>query len=527
VKFAFAQHRSGPELETSTHQLLPVANATETLRTPGRGFSANARIQPKGLPCKWRVEYGTTSALGSVSAWRNLPGKLTAYYKETWDSTTGDTLCLWSAGKAPGRCSNPGGYLRLDMTAPVTSPDDDINHRDGVGDIHLGPYLHTGNPREGILTPKMGGIWTDFRGAVLSVKVKSSGWTSNSKPAHTWIQADCAPWVDRWAYADVNPRGANAGPYEAVNYAHTAVDHGPSIDNAANWTPLTWTLRNRTQDWTYAGKNAAQDKPGGSEGERYYYDELDKTLGKMNIDFFICNWFQTSSSSPATGVVDFDDFQVTYRNHNLCAASNGGALEVSPAGGTGTEYLTDGWRNAAAGGAGDWLSANNPTDPVEFEFSFATPVAVYFINIHNSVAYPSDEVEVELSSDGGANWTAADPVRPTMKLEASNTKGPNFRFIHFSAGGPAPDYEWVPLGSGMTNANRMKVTIISGHQSTKWGLGEIEAFGIGAVEQTEDAWYDVNMDVTGLTAGTYHYRVVAEASDGSSVYGPDQTVTVV
>ena len=75
-------------------------------------------------------------------------------------------------------------------------------------------------------------------------------------------------------------------------------------------------------------------------------------------------------------------------------------------------------------------------------------------------------------------------------------------------------------------ASFVKVRILSGYSQRYWGLGEIEVFGTGAVMETDDDWYDVNTDVTGLTLGaTYHYRLVATSAD-STTTGEDRTFTV-
>ena len=57
--------------------------------------------------------------------------------------------------------------------------------------------------------------------------------------------------------------------------------------------------------------------------------------------------------------------------------------------------------------------------------------------------------------------------------------------------------------------------LLSGYRDRRWGLGEIEVFGTGALMRPDDDLYYVNTDIPLLTSGTtYHYRLVARNSAG-------------
>jgi hypothetical protein len=70
----------------------------------------------------------------------------------------------------------------------------------------------------------------------------------------------------------------------------------------------------------------------------------------------------------------------------------------------------------------------------------------------------------------------------------------------------------------------LRVTVESGWSDERWGLGEIEAYGTGAQEATDDDWYDLTRDAY-VAPGTWHYRVCATSEAGTTC-GPDQEVVV-
>lgn len=504
-----------------TATLLPTISTTEP-NFP-TGFTANGRVHPRGRPCTWFVEYGPTSAYGTTTSARRLPGKLTAHYKETWDADLasflggiGSTALTWQAG----------GFVRYSSEGGAG---DDGNHVSGLkaifgnvagrGYLHLPLYIHHGqNLAAGAPFARMGGGFPDFRGATLSMKVRGNAWDSKGATLKTWIQAPNNQ--TKWDQPVPN----------AANWFHSGA--GTVWDDAAatgTWQTVTVTLRNSTHDFTYGGRNDDHAV------QRYWYGELDGSfwdgettggvdgdaggggiLGNMFDDIFPVQCINVNQNDPPVGSLDFDDFEVTYRQHNVCCASNGGTLVVSPAGGTGTEYLTDGWRNVDAGGPGEWQSANPAAFPLDFEYSFAKPITLYAFMVHNSTSNPSANIEVAVSEDNGANWTTI--ATDTLPNGANG----NFNYVYRDNRDVSNAF--LPLHTNPVNRVRVRVTSAVGAIA---GLGEIEFFGRGADEETDNNWYDVNRDILlpEATTGTYHYRI-GYTIDGVTKYGPDQTVVI-
>src|SRR5206468_1689549 len=110
--------------------------------------------------------------------------------------------------------------------------------------------------------------------------------------------------------------------------------------------------------------------------------------------------------------------------------------------------------------------------------------------------WPTREVEVLASADGKA-W------RPLLRrpLPEKSAGGPNMLFA---------------LERGLAvPAARVKVRLLGGYKAAHWGLGEVEVFGDGPPLPTDDDWYHVNADLTGLKPGTaVHYRLVVRTAAG-------------
>jgi hypothetical protein len=118
---------------------------------------------------------------------------------------------------------------------------------------------------------------------------------------------------------------------------------------------------------------------------------------------------------------------------------------------------------------------------------------------------------------------AVSPSVAQGTLPEKHERGPNYTFFHVDAhvlvDGVAV---WAPLHPDPVN--RLRIDVLSGYQADHWGIGEIEAFGTGAWEHTDDDWYDLNQDVC-VESGTWHYRISATTSAGTT-YGPNQVVVV-
>src|SRR5436853_41945 len=83
-----------------------------------------------------------------------------------------------------------------------------------------------------------------------------------------------------------------------------------------------------------------------------------------------------------------------------------------------TDFLRDGWRN---GKDHTWRSAENPSGPQEFIWSFERPVTLTTVQLHQDPDWPAKEVEV-LATEDGKTFTRV--VHRTLPEKAEH--GPNF-----------------------------------------------------------------------------------------------------
>ena len=70
------------------------------------------------------------------------------------------------------------------------------------------------------------------------------------------------------------------------------------------------------------------DLQGGGR-RRYDYGSIDRVQGHLNDDFFHLTAF-IDVENPPTGSIDFDEFQLVYRNESLVFPDNGGRLVTWP-----------------------------------------------------------------------------------------------------------------------------------------------------------------------------------------------------
>lgn len=486
-----------PEVEPGDAVTLPLP--TSAGLPPTVGFTVNARVHPHGLPCTWTVEYGPTEGYGRALEARALPGVLDAHFVEGWD----DGAAGWVAGIHRTQLSpvaeggaDGGPFLRYTDDGPYG---DDTNHYDGIGAIHLGLYGYLGHFDVGLPESPplfLGGGFPDLRGARVSMWLRGVGWEGRGTRLGSWVQG-----FRDTSVVDLLP--------EDLRYPNWAFTGDPQTEHltSGDWERAEWTLRNRSADWTFAG----------SYGSRLTYDygELDSLLGAVNVDFFPIQILGVDIFDEPSGSIDYDELELTYRQHSLLAPTNGGVLEEAV--GEGAELLTDGWR---FGEGREWRSEEAPTGPQELEWAFTEPVTVWSVLVHNAPGAPSRKVVVELSPDGGDNWeeVLAD------ELPAADALGPAHLYVkaqtwEIDGDGVA---RWTPLYNAPVD--RLRVRVESGWGEERWGLGEVEAFGTGNHEATEDDWYDLSRDVY-VEAGTWHYRVCA-SSEGGTVCGADQVVEV-
>jgi hypothetical protein len=450
------------------------------------GCSINAAVHSHGLPTTWVVEYGSTSQYGRQTKTQSIPARLAAHYRESWEEGWNgwNSWCPKRLHFREGGVA--GGYISYEG-----SPRDDHNHDDGVGTVHLTPYLYPGSVSLSANAPSayLAGGDPDLRDAWVTQSVRGRDWHANGTELIWWSQAQ--------SNLEVNPSDNAFGPgYKHPNWSYTGRNLTDLLASG-QWETARYQLLNDTNLWSFCGNHR-----GGTAYGAYW--SINETQQHLNLDLFHMVMFVDPSNRP-TGAIDFDEFELVYHNESLVFPSNGGRLVAHPEGSADQPAaLTDGWRH---GPGRSWKSAPHPQVPLDFVYEFGHPVTVEIVQLHQHPAAPSREVEVLVSTDG-TQWNPL--VRG--ELPESHPHGPNYCFLlkkNLSA--PA---RWA------------KIRILSGYRAEHWGLGEIELFGSGAVQTPDDDWFHVNADLTELEPGsTLHYRVTATNARGTTT-GPDQQLSL-
>ena len=134
--------------------------------------------------------------------------------------------------------------------------------------------------------------------------------------------------------------------------------------------PSRYRLLNDTTQWTYGGNNPTLQ---GASAGAMNTGRSTRRQEHMNINFFhlLATW-TVDRARPAP--LDFDEFDLVYRNRSLIFPDNGGKLVSWPKDSSDRpETLTDGWRN---GPGRMWRSAENPSGPLDFVYTFENPVTI-------------------------------------------------------------------------------------------------------------------------------------------------------
>lgn len=448
---------------TATANDAPPTASTRSAEALGQtAMTVNGSIQPSGLPTTHYFEYGPSDKYGSKTPTVALPPRLAAYYHESFDDGPGGWMS-WCKATHFRTGGAQRGYMRF-----AEPSNHDHNHDDGIGTVHLTKYLYPG-PLPHAPSVSLAAGDPDFRDAKITIAVRGNDWKPNGTELLWWTQSQ------------KNIEVLNGPGWHRPNWAYTGYLLADALGDG-KWNKVEYRLRNDAFDWSYTG---------GKGGYRHW--SIDQAQAHLNVDFFHMVAF-VDVKNPPTGAIDFDELTIAYRNYSLLLPSNGGKLEASPLGGSDAARLTDGWRH---GKDRTWRSAANPSGPQEFVWSFARPVTISAVQLHQDPEWPAKEVEVLATADGKTFTPVVKRVLPE-KAE----QGPNFCFA---------------LDRGLSvKARGLKVRVLSGYKAKHWGLGEVEVFGAGAVMATDDDLYHVNTEVEGLKPGmTYHYRLVAINEKGT------------
>ena len=272
-----------------------------------RAFSPNGTIHPRGRPTTYFFEYGTGTEYGRRTVERPLPPRLAAYYSETWDSGLGG-WASWLENKHFAEGGVSGGYVSFSEPSRH-----DHNHDDGIGTFHLTKYVWCGRcrPSEG---PCLAAGDPDLRDAKVSISVRGHHWRPNGSELLWWSQA----------YIHIEM--IDDPGYRAVNWAYAGFLLTDLLLDG-EWHTAEYRLWNDTFYWSFGGNNPTQQ---GGVARRYDYGSIDLIQGHLNDDFFHLAAFIDTDNPPA-GTIDFDEFQLVYRNESLVFPSNGGQLVQSPA----------------------------------------------------------------------------------------------------------------------------------------------------------------------------------------------------
>ena len=447
-------------------------------------LSLNGSIHPRGVHTTYYFEYGETESYGSRTEEVPLPPRLAAYYRETWDEGTGG----WGSWEQPEIHHPSGGISAGYIEWKEPAARNDFNHV--MADIlHLTSFLRTGLlgqwQEEG--NTVLGGGDPDLRGARVSIAVRGHEWEPRGSELIWWLQSQS----NQRLHDNLGWRRANWA-YNGHNLTEYLLD--------GEWHRVQYRLQNNTNLWTYGGKNIGQ----GRHARRYEYWPIDQSLGHVNNNFFHLLAFVDPHDLPV-GSIDFDEFELAYRNESLLFPSNGGSLTVWPSDSDqDPSTLTDGWRH----GAGKmWHSGASPRGPQELVYEFENEVTVRSVQLHQNPSWPAKKIEVSTSLDG-------ESYTPLFEATLPRKGEPNDNFAFHLA----KDFQ--------VQARHLKVILLSGYESQHWGLGEIEVFGDGATMLPDDDLYQVNQDVWSLSPGeTYHYRLVARSKGGVHL-GQNRSVTI-
>jgi hypothetical protein len=460
----------------------PIVNSGLATAVGTTGMTVNGQVHPHGRYTRYYFEYGLTTDYGNQTPIRDLPPRLAAYYQENWDHGYGGWYKRDGPMEYHDQGGQPGGFVRY--CSPTS---DDHNHDDGIGTLHLASYVYTGplsapELKDLILFLSAGD--PDLRGAKVSLSVRGRDWVANGSELLWWTQSQSNIEV-----------GTNPG-WKRANWAYTGYLLTDLL-KTGRWEKAEYRLEHNSEHWTFGGNHLQLPNR-----LNYPYWPIDQSQGHVNCDFFHLLAF-VDPENPPQGAIDFDEFQLVYRNKSLVFSSNGGHLTAAPRSDSDPATLTDGWRH---GPHRMWQSDENPKEPLEFIYHFDQPVMINAVQLHQNPEWPTKDIELE-AFDGNT-------YTPLCRSQLPQQGMPNANFAFIVKRGLA------------TEAHALKVRILSGYRKARWGLGEIEVFGSGATMLPDDALYQVNTDIMNLRPGkAYHYRLVAD-SNGQNRYGSDRTFTV-
>jgi hypothetical protein len=354
-------------------------------------MTVNGGIHPHGLPTTYYFEYGPTTAYGSKTAPAALPPRLAAYYRESWDEGTGG---WYGTLRGMGLTHHPRGGAASGFIRFAEPDAHDHNHDHGIGTVHLAKYMYPGPWGKVVKKASLylAGGHPDLRDARVSLYVRGNDWEANGSELMWWTQSQ------------KNIEVLNGTGWHIANWAYSGFSLADQL-RSGKWEKVTYRLWNDARKWTYAG---------GSRGYRYW--SINDAQGHLNVDLFHMVTY-VDVKKPPTGSIDFDEFELAYRNYSLLLPSNGGKLLRSPKSPDDPATLTDGWRH---GKGHMWRSAANSTEPLEFVYAFKDPVTIRTVQLHQNPEWPAKNVEVLTSPDDRSYKSLLKKVLPEKGTPNAN-----------------------------------------------------------------------------------------------------------
>jgi hypothetical protein len=465
---------SVPALGESTQQQL-VVKTENALRLGVTRVGFSGSIASSGGNVEYWFEYGESPRLGNRTEKRQLPARRLAFYEENWDDRS---LAGWYGGvtgmdlvRAPWVDKNGGVSLRLGTGA-------DINHSDGIGMLHLGPFFYCGTKTalNGELGAHLSGGAVDLRNALVSCEIRGRDLVLNGAELLWWFQTD----------HDIEKQ--NTAEWRRANWALTGQPLTEALTKGT-WTRVQFRLPDRFEAWTYAGANVSQAR------DNYSYFPLGNSLSAVNCNFFLVLAY-ANHDKPPQGVIDVRNFRIDYPNRSVVLEANGARILGNAASGDLARGLVDGWRH---GDRRSWDTVGG--QPSEVVFELQREEMIETVQLHQHQKWPAKDVQVMVSNEGLRWKTIAQTTMPRNSLLGSNFAFRVFRGLH------AP-------------ARYIKLVVQSGYLPERHGLGELEVFASDARLPSDVQDYPV----TGETelepgAGVSWFRIVAKT--GTEVFYGD------
>ena len=414
-------------------------------------------VNAHGMPTQYWFEFGPSrDDLSRRTPSLAVGPARTAFYRDDFD------LGLGRVEEQNGRSTlqadpRGGNFYRAHMPSAFSLQGLD-NHHDAV---ELFPSFMVISPAS---RAGLGAGHIDLRDAIIDLDVNVDEFQRNGTKLAFAVQSS-------------KPDGRIA------NWAFTAVDLS---QGQAGWQRRSFQLASDARRWTYMGDN---DHQLGSPTS-YKYVPLNEILGRNNDNFYIGAFF-ADERNPPSGMIDFDNVSIRYRNRSLMADAR---LISFPEGPADPMLLTDGGA-AASGWVGKW--------PAEFVWELTDLTVVNDVRVHQNFERPATEIEIAVSENG----TDFVPILSTRLDFEPPFPMTGTRFD--------PRYHGFAVASPDVTAKFVRLRILSG-VSEFAGLRQVSIYSDQVSPLPDELPGFVNADVEWRPGADVFYRLVATNALGHS-----------